>query len=289
MKPDKFANNAFHNPPVNVPVAESGLGRIQQAFLQAQAAGRAALMPYFTIGYPTQDQSENILAAIAAAGADLIELGIPFSDPLADGPTIQQSTQVALEQGITPAACLEVVAGLRQRGVTQPLLLMGYINPLLTYGVENFVHQAQIAGADGLIVPDLPPEEAADLLAACQKYRLALVFLAAPNSSPERLAKLANQTSGFLYLVSLTGVTGARERLPQDLNTFIQRARKVARTPLVVGFGISSPLQARQVGALADGVIVGSALIRVVAQADQPEQAAAAFVAALREGLNRQD
>lgn len=289
MKFNEPNHDSLASQPTVATSHDSGLKRIQGAFTQARVAGRAALMPYFTVGFPTRSQSEDILVAIAAAGADLIELGIPFSDPLADGPTIQHSAQIALEQGITPATCLDVVASVRQRGITQPLLLMGYINPLLAFGLADFVGQASQVGVDGLIVPDLPPEEAGELHEHCQSHGLALVYLAAPNSSEGRLAMLARQTSGFLYLVSLTGVTGARERLSKDLDTFIQRARQVARTPLAVGFGISDPIQARQVGALADGVIVGSALIRAVAQADQPEHAAAAFVASLLEGLTSQE
>ena len=161
----------------------SGLDRIQQAFEQARAAGRAALMPYFTLGYPTPDDSVEVVAALAEAGADLIELGVPFSDPLADGPTIQHSTQVALEQGMSVARCLDLVRAIRARGVQQPLLLMGYINPVLAYGAEQYVRAANQAGADGLIIPDLPLEESASIEATCQANGLALVYLAAPTST----------------------------------------------------------------------------------------------------------
>jgi tryptophan synthase alpha chain len=264
----------------------NGLERIAAAFAAAKNEERAALMPYFTLGYPDPATSLDVVEAIAQAGADLIELGVPFSDPLADGPTIQHSTQVALEQGVNAARCIEMVAGLRARGVTQPFMLMGYVNPILAFGVERFVAEATEAGADGFIVPDLPPEEAAEVEAACQTHGRALVYLLAPTSPSERVELLASRTTGFLYLVSLTGVTGARNALPPHLADFVRRVRAVARTPLAVGFGISTPEQARAVGNLADGVIVGSALIKAAGQGDNPTQAAAAFVQGLREGLD---
>ncbi len=263
----------------------SGLKRIAEAFASCRAQGRAALMPYFTLGYPAPDLSLDILTAIARSGADLLELGIPFSDPLADGPTIQRSTQIALSNGITVARCLEMTAELRRRHLTQPLLLMGYLNPLLAYGVERFITDAATAGADGLIIPDLPPEEAGAVEATCQEYDLALVFLASPNTPAERLAYLAHRSRGFLYLVSLTGVTGARSTLPADLENFVQRARAVAQQPLAVGFGISTPEQASRVGAIADGVIVGSALIQAVERSQSPVEEAAKFVSLLAAGL----
>jgi tryptophan synthase alpha chain len=264
----------------------NGLGNIERAFQAARGAGRTALLPYFTLGYPDPETCFEILQAVAGAGADLIELGMPFSDPLADGPTIQRSTQLALEEGMTAAKCLEVVERLRAARVAQPLLLMGYYNPILAYGVSRFVSQAARAGADGLIVPDLPPEEAGELEAACRDNRLALVYLVAPTTPQERIADVAARTSGFLYLVSLTGVTGARQHLPGDLQAFIERVRPCARTPLAVGFGISSREQAQAVGAVVDGVIVGSALIEAVERSDRPAEAAARFVSDLKAALN---
>jgi tryptophan synthase alpha chain len=192
---------------------------------------------------------------------------------------------VALEQGITVSKCLELVAGLRQRQVTQPLFLMGYYNPILAYGVTRYVDQAQAAGADGFIVPDLPPEEANEMEAACRQNNCALVYLLAPTSPIDRARQIAARTTGFLYLVSLTGVTGARKTLPSDLAGFIQETRQVARTPIAVGFGISTPEQAASVGSLADGVIVGSALIDVVTHSQQPCHAASGFISALRSAL----
>jgi tryptophan synthase alpha chain len=263
----------------------SGLERISQAFGAARGAGRAALMPYTTLGFPRLALAADVVRAIAEAGADLIELGVPFSDPLADGPTIQHSTQVALEQGITLAGCLEIVRSLRRQGVMVPFLLMGYINPILAYGVQRFVRDAAEAGADGLIVPDLPPQEAGELEAACRAVGLALVYLVPPTASPQRIAEIAARSSGFLYLVSLTGVTGARQALPAHLAEFIGRVRGITSLPLAVGFGISNPAQAGAVAQLADGVIVGSALIEAIGRADDPVQAAGDFVCALRAGV----
>ena len=265
----------------------NGLEHVAATFAAARKQGRAALMPYFTLGYPDPATSLDIVEAIAGAGADLIELGVPFSDPLADGPTIQHSTQVALEQGVNVERCVEMVAELRARGVTQPFMLMGYINPILAFGVERFVVEATEAGADGLIVPDLPPEEAAEIEAACQAHGRALVYLLAPTSPLERIELLASRTTGFLYLVSLVGVTGARDALPSHLADFVKRVRAVTRAPLAVGFGISTPEQAHAVGQLADGVIVGSALIRAAGQSTEPAQATANFVRGLRAGLER--
>jgi tryptophan synthase alpha chain len=273
----------------------NGIEHIAATFASAKKEKRAALMPYFTLGYPDPATSLDVVEAIAQAGADLIELGFPFSDPLADGPTIQHSTQVALEHGVNAAQCIEMVAELRSHGVTQPFMLMGYINPILAFGVERFVAEVTEAGADGFIVPDLPPEEGAEVEAACRAHGRALVYLLAPTSPPERIELLASRTTGFLYLVSLAGVTGARDALPPHLADFIQRVRAaaysgaVAHTPLAVGFGISTPEQARAVGQLADGVIVGSALIKAVGEAAgrdaDPAKAAADFVHSLRVGL----
>jgi tryptophan synthase alpha chain len=265
-----------------------GLSNIASAFAAAKGAGRAALMPYLTLGYPEPMLSLSLVEAAANAGADLIELGVPFSDPLADGPTIQHSTQVALARGMNVARCIDFTNKLRCRGITQPLLLMGYFNPLLSYGLERFVNDAVQAGADGFIIPDLPPAEALVLESACREHKCALVYLASPNTKPDRLALLARRTSGFLYLVSVTGVTGARTSLPVGLQSFVQRARAVAQTPVAVGFGIATPEQASAVGNLADGVIVGSALVDAIdASINDPVSGVFKFVGSLAEGLNK--
>lgn len=265
----------------------NGIEHIKGTFSKTRAEGRGALMPYFPLGYPNVELSVEIITAIAKAGADLIELGIPFSDPLADGPTIQYSTQVALEQGVTLAHCLEMTATLRKHGVEQPLLLMGYYNPILSFGLEHYVARAAAAGADGFIIPDLPVEEAGELENLCKESGLALVYLAAPTTPPERLSMIARHTSGFLYLVSVTGVTGARSQLSDHLEDLLHKVRNSCQAPIAVGFGISTPDQTRQVGQLADGVIVGSALVQKVRQAALPAEEAAEFVRSLRQALVR--
>ncbi len=231
-------------------------------FARAKQENRAAFLPYFPIGYPTYEASLDAIQAMAEVGVDGFEIGVPFSDPLADGPTIQAATQIALENGTTVRQCLDAVRTLRGRGVTQPMLLMSYLNPLLAYGVDSFVRDAKAVGADGLIVPDLPPEEAALFAEACARDGLALVFFLAPTSSDARIELVNRHATGFIYVVSLTGVTGARTELPPDLQHFIARVRAKADRPLVMGFGISTPEQARGMNGLVDGFIVGSALVK---------------------------
>lgn len=239
-----------------------GRAALNAMFVRTQAQGRAAFLPYFPIGYPTHAESLAAITALAAAGADGFEIGIPFSDPIADGPTIQAATQIALENGTTVRDCLDAVRALREQGIDQPMLLMGYANPLLAYGTDRFVRDACAAGADGLIVPDLPPEEARYFADSCAREGLALVFMLAPTSDDARINLVAERSSGFIYVVSLTGITGARDDLPADLGAFIDRLRAQTDMPLVLGFGISTPEHAAQVSQLTDGFIIGSALVR---------------------------
>jgi tryptophan synthase alpha chain len=267
--------------------SETGTTHIAEAFARARAEGRAALMPYLTLGYPTPHLSLELVEAAVAGGADLVEMGIPFSDPLADGLTIQRATHLALQQGMTVARCLEMAAELRARGVEVPLLFMGYLNPILA-----FVQDSAQAGINGFIIPDLPPEEADEIEAACRHSGLALVYLLAPTSTEERVALVAERSQGFIYLVSLVGVTGARDALPPGLAEFVGRVRRATEMPLAVGFGISSPAQARWVGELADGVVVGSAILRLVedeAAVKQPARKVEDFVRSLRRGLEERD
>ena len=263
----------------------NGIEHISHTFDTVRKESRAALMPYFTLGFPTLETSVDVLLSIARSGADLIELGIPFSDPLADGPTIQHSTQVALQQGMTVANCLEIVRTLRQRDVQQPLLLMSYFNPILAFGLKAFVIAAAQAGSDGFIIPDLPIEEAGEFEMECHRHQLALVYMLAPTTPDARIAQIAARSSGFLYLVSLTGVTGARQNLSKGLQAFIQTVREHTDLPLAVGFGISNPEQAETVGRLCDGVIVGSALIHTAGNSENPSASAASFVSALKNAL----
>jgi tryptophan synthase alpha chain len=242
-------------------------------------------MPYLTMGYPDLDSALDLVPAVVEAGADLIELGVPFSDPLADGATIQAASQRALDRGMTLSRCLEQVALLRARGIAIPLVLMGYYNPILQAGLAPFARDAAAAGLDGLIIPDLPPEESGPLRSAMEAAAIDLVFLLAPTSGAERLRLVVERTRGFLYLVSLVGVTGARDELSPGLASWIATVRSTTRLPLAVGFGISTPSQAARVADLADGVIVGSALVQAMTEGHDPIAAAAAFVASLRAGM----
>jgi tryptophan synthase alpha chain len=249
------------------------------------------------LGHPTLEQSPRIIEALAAAGADLFELGLPFSDPLADGPVIQAAAQRALDNGITVERCLGMVRELRAAVPDKPFCLMGYVNPMLAYGLARFVSDAAAAGADGLIVPDLPPDEpeAEQLMALCRQHGLATIFLLAPTSTPERISLGVARSQGFVYLVSVAGITGARDRLPDDLSAFVQRVRAEAQRQspgrpvyLAVGFGISTPALSAQVAQIADGVIVGSALVRLAEQGgDDPAPAVAGFAAELAQAARR--
>ncbi len=260
----------------DVPSTTTGTEALAAMFARAREENRAAFLPYFPIGYPTLAESIDAVEAMAAENVDGFEIGMPFSDPLADGPVVQAATQIALENGTTVRICLEAVRTLRARGVRQPMLMMGYLNPILAYGVDAFARDVRAAGADGLIIPDLPPEEAAQVVAACAAEGLALVFFLAPTSTPERIALVAKQATGFIYVVSLTGVTGVRAALPPDLATFIARLREqVGGVPLTLGFGISTPEQARAMNGLLDGFIVGSALVRAGKQGVEPVRALA--------------
>ena len=262
------------------------MGQITDTFESLRRGGRTALMPYLTMGYPQRESALALVPALVGAGADLIELGIPFSDPLADGATIQAAAQQALANGMTLSLCLEQAAALRERGVAVPFVLMGYYNPIFQMGPEQFAHRAAATGIDGVIVPDLPPEESDGLHSALCSQGVDLIFLLPPTSDNGRVRLVARRTSGFLYLVSLTGVTGAREHLPPDLESFVARVRTATELPLAVGFGISTPEQAAQVARIADGVIVGSALVRAIGTSDDPVAAASAFIARLRAGMD---
>lgn len=239
-----------------------GLNSLEAMFAQAKAEGRAAFLPYFPIGYPDYETSLDAIVSMAAAGVDGFEIGVPFSDPLADGPVIQAATQKALENGITVKHCLQAVQSLRGRGVQQPMMMMSYLNPLMAYGTERFVLDAKAAGADGLIVPDLPPEEAHYFAEVCVREAMALIFFLAPTSSEAHIQLAAQAASGFIYVVSLTGITGERSQLPADLQSFITRVRSQTDQRLVLGFGISRPEQVQLVSQWVDGFIVGSALVR---------------------------
>ena len=247
--------------------------------------GHKALIAYVTVGYPSVEATLKVVPLLAASGCDLIELGIPFSDPLADGATIQKASFHALQNRVTPQLCLDI-AGQLSHSVKIPLLFMTYFNPVFAYGLDEFCGACAGSGISGLIIPDLPPEEGAELETITRRQGLDLVYLLAPTGTEERIKLVAERARGFIYLVSVTGVTGARDRLPVDLNAFIARVRQFASQPLCVGFGISTPQQAAEVARVADGVIVGSQIIRLMETDDDFMSSVGGFVSGLRRALD---
>lgn len=268
--------------------------KISRAFEQAKREGRGALMPYFMCGFPSAAQSIALTLAAIESGADIIELGMPFSDPLADGATVQHAGHVALERGMTIPGCMEVARQVSARS-DAPLILMGYYNPVLAYGIERFCETAAASGVCGLIIPDLPVEEAAPLQQAAQRNGLSLIYLLPSTSPDERIATIAQmaaaQTGSFIYCVSLSGVTGERAQLPPHLRDFIQRVygyTKEHNLPLAVGFGLSTPAHIAEVSSYADGAVVGSALVRLIEE-NPPEkqvEAVKTYIASLRQSMS---
>jgi len=259
--------------------------KITKLFKTLAARGEKALIPYLTAGDPDLATTSTLVLEMARRGADLIEIGVPFSDPLADGPTIQAACCRALEQGVHLENVLALVHRLRQ-DIDTPLVLMGYYNPMLHYGLDRLASDAAAAGVDGFIIPDLPGEEAGPWIKACRQAGLATVFLAAPTSGDDRIKALAKLTRGFLYYVSVTGITGARAGLPPDLQEALQRVRSLVTCPLAVGFGISTPEQVAALAPFVDGVVVGSAIVsRIAAKPPHLAQEIGAFIAALKAPL----
>lgn len=255
------------------------MSRIAQAFSKGKA-----LILYLTVGFPKPESVMELVPLLESLGCDLIELGIPFSDPLADGATIQEASYVALKQGVTPSFCLNLASQLREK-VEIPLVFMTYYNPVLAFGLEKFCRECSRAGVDGMIIPDLPPEEGKELKELCASHGLDLVYLLAPNSSERRIELVCRSSGGFIYLVSVTGVTGPRETLPPELEKFVHRVRRFSSLPLAVGFGIASPEQAKKAAAVADGVIVGSKVIQLLKE-DPKLGALKEFVSGLRSALD---
>src|SRR6267143_5179941 len=269
--------------------------RISKRFAELRAFGELGIVAYIVAGDPSLDASLKYVLALAEAGADVIDLGIPFSDPLADGPTIQRASERALKAGATLAGVLDLVRRIRQSSQV-PLVLFGYYNPFLQMGLEKFAAAASSAGADGVLVTDLTPEESDDYRRVLAAHHLDTVFLGAPTSTDERLKKIAACSSGFLYLISRTGVTGAKDALPDDLPSLLRRARGVTHLPLAVGFGISLPGHVSVLGGLADAAVVGSALVSEIEKATSVESAASALASrirslkeAARHGLSRRE
>ncbi|MFQ6132861.1 MAG: tryptophan synthase subunit alpha [Armatimonadota bacterium] len=241
------------------------MSRIEETFAGLKAEGKGGLVMFVTAGHPSLEATAEIVPAMAEAGADVVELGVPFSDPLADGPVIQAASQHAIDGGTTTARVLGCVERIRER-TDVPLVLMGSYNPILQYGVEAFAHMACRAGVDGVIVSDLPPSESEEWLRAARAQGLDTIFLVAPTSTPERVAAACECSTGFVYIVSRTGVTGARDELPQDLVEMGGKVREHTDRPLAVGFGIKTSHHVAQVNQIADAAVVGSALVRRIAE-----------------------
>jgi len=279
----------------NSQVASSAELRVRAAFEAARAANRGALIPYFMCGYPSKQQSIAAVLAAAEAGADIIELGMPFSDPLADGAVIQHAGHLAIEGGMTMRGCMEIARQVSARN-SVPLLLMGYYNPLLAYGLERFCQDAAANGVCGLIIPDLPPEEAALLQQAALQSGLTLIFLIPPTTPDERVASISQLAAtipgSFIYCVSLSGVTGARGELPAHLPAFLSRVASYTKgyhLPVAVGFGLSKPEHIATVVNLADGAVVGSALVKLLDEHPEDEQVEAvkSYIGALYQASKR--
>lgn len=252
------------------------MNRIVQRFGELKARGETAFIPYITAGDPSIEQTEKIVLALAGAGCDVIEFGVPFSDPVGDGPVIAEAAQRALARGATLERILDLVNRLRTQ-THVPILLFSYYNPLLAFGIPRFAREAAAAGVDGVLCVDLPAEEADDYKAELDRAGLCTVFLVAPTTSEERLEAILSRCTGFVYYVSRLGVTGERAGLAADLRDALARIKRHTDKPVAVGFGISTPEQARTIAGMADGVIVGSALVRLIAQTgDTPETAARA-------------
>jgi tryptophan synthase alpha chain len=269
--------------------------RISRRFAELRETGELGIIAYIVAGDPSLDASLRYVLALAEAGADVIELGVPFSDPLADGPTIQRGAERALKAGTTLANVLDLVRRIRQTSEV-PVVLFGYYNPFFQMGLEKFAAAASAAGADGVLTTDLTPEESEEYRRAMAAHGLDTVFLGAPTSTDERLKKISDCSSGFLYLISRTGVTGAKEALPDDLPALLRRTRAITQLPIAVGFGISLPGHVSVLGGLADAAVVGSALVSEIEQAKSVDAGAAALAdrvrslkAAARQGLSRRE
>jgi len=237
--------------------------RINKKFSELKRRKKKAFIAYLTAGYPSISATEKLVLELEKNGVDVIELGVPFSDPLADGPTIQMSSAAALKKGADLASIFKLIRRIRLKSQV-PIVLMTYYNPVHNYGVKRFVKDAVSSGADGIIIPDLPPEEAGELINASRKKAFNTIFLLAPTSPASRIRLISGVSRGFIYYVSLTGVTGARKQLPPEVSAKIRSIKRIAKRPLCVGFGVSTPEQVKSVAKSADGVIVGSAIIKAI-------------------------
>ena len=235
--------------------------RIEKVFKRLKKEGKKAFIPYIMAGDPSLDRTKEVVLLFEECGADIVELGVPFSDPLADGPTIQRASERALKNGVSLRRVISYVKNLRE--ITQiPIVLMTYFNPVFKYEVEHFIKDAKDSGVDGVIIPDLPPDEAADFIKLSREASLDTIFLLAPTSTKDRIARVARASSGFIYYVSITGITGADLLLDGSMEVLIEEIRKYTNRPIAVGFGVSTPFQASAVAKMSDAVIVGSAIVK---------------------------
>ncbi|MFD3191225.1 tryptophan synthase subunit alpha [Sedimentitalea sp. HM32M-2] len=259
--------------------------RIDAKFADLAARGKKAFVAYVMAGDPDYDRSLEVVRGLPAAGVDIIELGLPFTDPMADGPTIQLAGQRALEAGMTLQRTLALATEFRQTDDTTPIVLMGYYNPIYSRGVDRFLDEAKAAGIDGLIVVDLPPEEDAELCIPAQAAGLNFIRLATPTTDDKRLPKVLQNTSGFVYYVSITGITGAAEAKATDVAPEVARIKARTDLPVIVGFGINTPEKSRAIASVADGAVVGSAIVSRIA-AGEPADEVLAFVKSLADGAH---
>lgn len=266
------------------------MNRIDKKFIELKKIKRSALIVFITAGDPSLKTTSNLVKKISESGADIIELGIPFSDPVADGPTIQAASVRALKNKVTIGAILNTVKNLRKVDTLTPIVFMTYFNILNAYGFKKFAQAAKKSGVDGVIVPDLPPEEGADIIKACKKYDIDTIFLASPTSTPERIKLISSKSKGFIYYVSLLGVTGQRRNLSESIKEKVGLIKRISKKPVAVGFGISTPEQVKFIAGFADGVIVGSAVVKIIEKNLKNPRLAekvTLFVRALRKAVDR--
>lgn len=256
------------------------MSNIEKVFKKLKQTGRKALIPYIMAGDPSLDATKRFVSELEEAGADIVELGVPFSDPLADGPAIQRAHERALQNGITLKKVIALVKGIRQSSHI-PIILMTYYNPVFKFGVETFFKEAADSGVDGVIIPDLIPDEAHDFITVARKYKIDTIFLLAPTSTQERIKRVVKVSTGFIYYVSITGITGAKLSIGDPMKDTLTLIKSNTNKPVAVGFGISNPEEAAEISKLAEGVIIGSAIVRLIAEGKDIKE----FVKKIKEGL----
>ncbi|OGS26011.1 MAG: tryptophan synthase subunit alpha [Elusimicrobia bacterium RIFOXYB2_FULL_48_7] len=264
------------------------MNRLEKKLKKLKATGRKALISYITAGYPNIGSTKKIVSCLESSGTDIIELGLPFSDPIADGPVIQHSSHKALERGMTPQIILQIISRIRKTSQI-PLIIMTYLNPVYRYGVERFFADASKAGLDGMIIPDITPEEGRVIINLSKKYNISVIFLITPTTVKSRQGFILEKSRGFVYVVSITGVTGPRKEFHPSIIQFLKEIRRKTKKPLMLGFGISHPQQLKKVKNLVDGVIIGSAIVKITGKPTQSaiNEALKRFLKPFRAELDR--